>query len=125
MPAEYPNYLHNSELLQYFRLYADHFHLRRHIRFQVSFPTVPSSAATFPRCNVYNQTMLQTKVKRVAPRPDFSASGQWEVVTVDKDEEEERHVFDAVLVCSGQYVLPSLPLADFPGLASEQRCFQF
>lgn len=39
MPAEYPNYLHNSELLQYFRLYADHFHLHRHIRFQVSFHT--------------------------------------------------------------------------------------
>lgn len=90
MPAEYPNYLHNSELLQYFRLYADHFHLHRHIRFQ-------------------------TRVKRVVQRPDFSASGQWDVVTMDKDGREERHVFDAVLVCSGQYVLPSLPLSDFPG----------
>lgn len=90
MPAEYPNYLHNSELLRYFRLYADHFHLHRHIRFQ-------------------------TRVKRVSPRLDFSASGQWDVVTTDKDGVEERHVFDAVLVCSGQYVHPSLPLSDFSG----------
>lgn len=90
MPAEFPNYLHNSELLQYFRLYADHFRLCRHIRFQ-------------------------TRVKAIAQRPDFSASGQWEVVTVDKDGREDKHVFDAVLVCSGQYVHPSLPLSDFPG----------
>lgn len=40
MPAEFPNYLHNSELLQYFRLYADHFRLCRHIRFQVSFTNI-------------------------------------------------------------------------------------
>lgn len=40
MPAEFPNYLHNSELLQYFRLYADHFHLHRHIRLQVSFTNI-------------------------------------------------------------------------------------
>ena len=36
MPADYPNYLHNAQLLQYYRLYADHFGLRKHIRFQVS-----------------------------------------------------------------------------------------
>lgn len=35
MPADYPNYLHNSQLLQYLRLYAEHFDLLRYIRFQV------------------------------------------------------------------------------------------
>lgn len=35
MPADYPNYMHNSQLLQYYRLYADHFDLLRYIHFQV------------------------------------------------------------------------------------------
>ncbi|XP_059923013.1 flavin-containing monooxygenase 5-like isoform X5 [Gadus macrocephalus] len=39
MPADYPNYLHNAQLLQYYRLYADHFGLRRHISFQTFLST--------------------------------------------------------------------------------------
>ncbi|KAJ3599794.1 hypothetical protein NHX12_033748 [Muraenolepis orangiensis] len=34
MPAHYPNYLHHAQLLQYYRLYTEHFGLRRHITFQ-------------------------------------------------------------------------------------------
>lgn len=60
--------------------------------------------------------MLQTTVRSVTQRPDFSLSGQWDVVTVNRDGEEEKHVFDAVLVCSGHYIHPALPLSDFPGL---------
>lgn len=48
--------------------------------------------------------------------PDFSRTGKWEVVTEKKDgEEEERHVFDAVICCSGHYNYPNMPLKDFPG----------
>ncbi|XP_029683451.1 flavin monooxygenase isoform X2 [Takifugu rubripes] len=88
MPADYPNYLHHSQLLGYLRLYVQHFDLLRHIRFQ-------------------------TTVTRVAQRAGFPQSGQWDVVTVNASGEEEKHVFDAVLVCSGQFIYPSLP--DFPG----------
>lgn len=35
MPSDYPNFMHNSQLLQYFRLYAEHFDLLRYINFQV------------------------------------------------------------------------------------------
>lgn len=35
MPADFPNYLHHSQLLQYLRLYAERFDLLRYIRFQV------------------------------------------------------------------------------------------
>ncbi|XP_030583360.1 dimethylaniline monooxygenase [N-oxide-forming] 5-like [Archocentrus centrarchus] len=90
MPADYPNYMHNSQLLQYLRLYAEHFDLLRYIKFQ-------------------------TTVKRVSQRPDFSLSGQWDIVTINSNGEEERHIFDAVLVCSGHYTHPVLPLTDFQG----------
>ncbi|TNN50908.1 Dimethylaniline monooxygenase [N-oxide-forming] 5 [Liparis tanakae] len=72
MPADYPNYMHNSQLLQYFRLYADHFDLLRYVHFQ-------------------------TTVKSVTQRPDFSISGQWDVVTANGNGVEESHVFDAVM----------------------------
>ncbi|XP_059196501.1 flavin-containing monooxygenase 5-like isoform X3 [Centropristis striata] len=99
MPADYPNYMHNSQLLQYFHLYADHFDLLRYIHFQ-------------------------TKVRSVTQRPDFSVSGQWDIVTINRDGQEQRHVFDAVLVCSGHYTHPALPLSDFPGYETfSGRCF--
>lgn len=59
--------------------------------------------------------VLQTTVRSVRQRPDFSDSGQWEVVTADKDGQEEKHVFDGVLVCAGHYTQPIKPLSDFPG----------
>ncbi|XP_023284966.1 dimethylaniline monooxygenase [N-oxide-forming] 2-like [Seriola lalandi dorsalis] len=99
MPAYFPNYMHNSQLLQYFTLYAEHFHLLRYINFQ-------------------------TTVRSVTQRPDFSLSGQWDVVTINRDGEEERHIFDAVLVCSGHYTQPALPLSEFPGYEMfSGRCF--
>ncbi|XP_053735887.1 flavin-containing monooxygenase 5-like [Synchiropus splendidus] len=91
IPADYPNYMHHSKILTYFRMYADHFKLLEHIRFQ-------------------------TSVKRVVQRPDFTRTGQWEIVTENRDGQEERHVFDAVICCSGHYTYPNLPLKDFPGI---------
>lgn len=35
---------------------------------------------------------------------------------MNSDGEEEEHVFDAVLVCSGQFVYPSSPLGELPGM---------
>ncbi|XP_073331866.1 dimethylaniline monooxygenase [N-oxide-forming] 2-like [Pagrus major] len=99
MPADYPNFMHNSQLMQYFRLYAKHFDLLRYIHFQ-------------------------TTVRSITPRADFSLSGQWDIVTVNRDGEEERQIFDAVLVCSGHYTQPILPLSEFPGHETfSGRCF--
>lgn len=131
MPADYPNFPHNSELLQYFRLYAEHFDLLRYIRFQVNLHLLsfsvfsPIIQTTLLICVVSLCVCLclcvwthtfQTKVTSVTQRSDFSSSGQWDIVSVNKDQEEERHVFDAVMVCSGHYIKPTLPLSDFPGL---------
>ncbi|KAF7642058.1 hypothetical protein LDENG_00265400 [Lucifuga dentata] len=35
IPAHFPNYMHNSLIMDYFRMYADHFQLIKHIRFNV------------------------------------------------------------------------------------------
>ncbi|XP_059196505.1 flavin-containing monooxygenase 5-like [Centropristis striata] len=91
IPADYPNYMHHSKILTYFRMYAEHFKLLQCIRFQ-------------------------TSVKSVRQRPDYSRTGQWEVVTEDRDGQEQRHVFDAVICCAGHYTYPNLPLKDFPGI---------
>ncbi|CAN8218078.1 unnamed protein product [Coccothraustes coccothraustes] len=91
-PEDFPNYLSHSLVLEYLRMYARHFDLLRHIRFQ-------------------------TTVLSVRKRPDFSASGQWEVVT-ETHGVRESHVFDAVMLCTGHYQEPYLPLASFPGIES-------
>ncbi|NXM76797.1 FMO4 monooxygenase, partial [Serilophus lunatus] len=89
-PEDFPSYLPHSLLLEYFRMYARQFDLLRHIRFK-------------------------TTALTVRKRPDFAISGQWEVVT-ETDNVRESHVFDAVMVCTGHYQEPYLPLDSFPGI---------
>ncbi|NXR11823.1 FMO4 monooxygenase, partial [Semnornis frantzii] len=91
-PEDFPNYLHHSLVLEYFRMYAQHFDLLQHIRFK-------------------------TTVLSVRKHPDFATSGQWEVVT-EIDGVQELHIFDAVMVCTGHYQEPYFPLASFPGINS-------
>ncbi|XP_068808054.1 flavin-containing monooxygenase 5 isoform X2 [Struthio camelus] len=90
IPDDFPNYMHNSKIMEYFRMYAQHFDLLRYIRFR-------------------------TSVCRVAKRPDFAVTGQWDVVT-ESGGEQESAVFDAVLVCTGHHTNAHLPLHTFPGL---------
>ncbi|XP_055041850.2 flavin-containing monooxygenase 5-like [Misgurnus anguillicaudatus] len=91
IPAHFPNFMHNSLVMDYFRMYTEHFQLTRHIRFQ-------------------------TKVLHVTPRPEFPHTGQWDVETESKDGKREKQVFDAVMVCTGHHCHPHLPLQDFPGI---------
>ncbi|XP_058396070.1 flavin-containing monooxygenase 2 isoform X1 [Diceros bicornis minor] len=90
MPEHFPNFLHNSKLLEYFRIFAKKFDLLKYIQFQ-------------------------TTVLSVKKHPDFSSSGQWEVVT-ESNGKEQRAVFDAIMVCSGHHILPHIPLESFPGI---------
>ncbi|KAM9849271.1 flavin-containing monooxygenase 5-like [Aulostomus maculatus] len=95
IPAHFPNFMHNSLIMDYFRMYADHFQLTRHIRFN-------------------------TRVLQVKQRSDFSRSGQWDVETENKDGKKEKHIFDAVMICIGHHCHPNLPLQDFPGIDTFQ-----
>lgn len=51
----------------------------------------------------------------VTKRPDFSKTGQWDVVT-ETEGKQQRAVFDAVMVCTGKFLNPRLPLESFPGI---------
>lgn len=90
IPAHFPNFMHNSCVLEYFRMYAKEFNLLPYIRFK-------------------------TTVCSVKKQPDFSTSGQWEVVT-ESEGKKEANVFDGVMVCSGHHTNPHLPLESFPGI---------
>ncbi|XP_026511195.1 dimethylaniline monooxygenase [N-oxide-forming] 4-like isoform X1 [Terrapene carolina triunguis] len=94
-PEDFPNYMNHSRLLEYFRMYAERFSLLRYIRFE-------------------------TTVHSVRKCPDFSTTGQWDVFT-ETDGTVESAVFDAVMVCSGHYAEPHLPLDSFPGI---ENCFR-
>ncbi|KAK2084767.1 monooxygenase, partial [Saguinus oedipus] len=91
-PEDYPNYVPNSQFLEYLKMYANHFNLLKHIQFK-------------------------TKVCSVTKCSDFTVSGQWEVVTLHK-EKQESAIFDAVMVCTGFLTNPYLPLDSFPVLRS-------
>ncbi|XP_077013077.1 flavin-containing monooxygenase 2 [Tamandua tetradactyla] len=90
MPEDFPNFLHNSKLLEYFRIFAKKFDLLKYIQFQ-------------------------TTVLSVKKCPNFSSSGQWEIVT-DSNGKEQSTVFDAVMVCTGHHILSHIPLKSFPGI---------
>jgi len=43
IPDHYPNYMHNSKMMEYLRMYARHFGLMKHIQFQVKSKTPPTA----------------------------------------------------------------------------------
>lgn len=69
----------------------------------------------FAVCACVSTCVCQTTVVSVRQRPDFLVSGQWEVETEKREGQRETQVFDAVMVCTGHFTQPHLPLNDFPG----------
>ena len=85
MPAEFPQYPHHSQVLEYFEAYAEHFDLKPRITFR-------------------------TKVDRVAA----AENGDWEVTTISRDTDAVKtETYRAVLVCNGHHWCPKVP--DLPG----------
>lgn len=89
-PEDFPNFLPHAKLQEYLQMYTKHFDLRKHIQFQ-------------------------TTVVSIRKRPDFSATGQWDVIT-ETNGKQKSAIFDAVMVCIGYLTEPSLPLSSFPGI---------
>ncbi|XP_042832612.1 dimethylaniline monooxygenase [N-oxide-forming] 4 [Panthera tigris] len=87
---DYPNYMNQGKFWDYLQEFVEHFDLLKYIRFR-------------------------TTVCNVTKRPDFSETGQWDVVT-ETEGKRDRGVFDAVMVCTGHFLNPHLPLESFPGI---------
>ncbi|XP_069825154.1 dimethylaniline monooxygenase [N-oxide-forming] 2-like [Dendropsophus ebraccatus] len=93
-PENFPNFLHNSKMLEYYQEYAEKFGLLKYIQFQ-------------------------TVVLSVKKHPRYSSTGQWEVTT-EKNGMQETTIFDAVMVCTGLNSEPYYPREDFPGIDTFQ-----
>lgn len=79
IPGDFPNFMHNTKLMDYFRLYADHFNLKKYIKF---------------RHEIINIKRSNT----------FEKDGKWSVKYKDLNTNTETEtIFDAVLMCTGHH----------------------
>ncbi|KAH7968059.1 hypothetical protein HPB52_005544 [Rhipicephalus sanguineus] len=84
-PKDLPNYMHNTKMLGYFRSYADHFGITKHVK-------------------------TGHDVVQVTPAADYEKTGRWDVIVRDLETSTDRtETFDAVAVCVGHHVYPNVP----------------
>lgn len=87
--AEYPNYMHNSRMVEYIEDYAKH-------------------------VGCLDKLNFQHKVLNVVKAESFHDDGRWDVEVEDmKNKRTFKETFDGVMVCTGHHVTPSM--ANFPG----------
>ncbi|XP_072143921.1 flavin-containing monooxygenase 5-like [Dermacentor andersoni] len=85
MPKDFPNYMHNTKMLGYFRSYADHFGVTKHVK-------------------------TRHDVVQVTPAADYEKTGRWDVLVRDLEANTDRtDTYDAVAVCVGHHVYPNVP----------------
>ncbi|XP_050404396.1 flavin-containing monooxygenase 5-like [Patella vulgata] len=86
IPKEYPIYMHNTQVWEYFKQYANEFNLRKCIRFETEVVSVKRSA-------------------------DFDETGRWDIQVKDLNTGETQDlVFDGVLVCTGHHAVKNEPV---------------
>ena len=95
IPQNFPNFMHNTKVLEYFRLYASHFNLLKHI--------------------LFNREV--SELKRAS---DFDSSGKWQLTVRDvTNNVSSTEIFDAVMLCTGHHAEKYIPqfkgLSDFGG----------
>ncbi|KAL1427560.1 hypothetical protein MTO96_017262 [Rhipicephalus appendiculatus] len=84
-PKDLPNYMHNTKMLGYFRSYADHFGVTKHVK-------------------------TRHDVVQVTPAADYEKTGRWDVLVRDLETNNDHtETFDAVAVCVGHHVYPNVP----------------
>lgn len=87
--AEYPNYMHNSRMVEYIEDYAKH-------------------------VGCLNRMFFEHKVLSVKKAASFDEDGKWDVLVEDmKTKRQFEETFAGVMVCTGHHVTPSW--ASFPG----------
>ncbi|XP_067118698.1 flavin-containing monooxygenase 5-like [Centruroides vittatus] len=84
-PEQFPNYMHNSSMFVYLKMYAEKFDLVACIKFH-------------------------HRVESIVPADDYRQTGRWKITVVDLKTREERcSTVDAVMVCTGHHVFPNMP----------------
>ncbi|CAD5120537.1 DgyrCDS9103 [Dimorphilus gyrociliatus] len=79
IPGDFPNYMHNTKLMEYFHMYANHFDLKKHIKFHHEILSVKKSKS-------------------------FEKDGKWNVKVKNLQADSETElIFDAVLLCTGHH----------------------
>jgi len=89
IPESFPPFLHHTQCMQYFEMYANHFSLWPHIR-------------------------LNTRVEHVRPADDYARTGNYVVRYQAEGQLPATETFGAVLVCTGHHSKPKIP--HFQGL---------
>lgn len=86
---EYPNYMHNTRMIEYIEDYAKH-------------------------VGCLDKMLFQHKVLSVVKAKSFNEDGKWDVnVENMKTGKQTLQTFDGVMVCTGHHVTPTM--ATFPG----------
>lgn len=76
-PTEFPNFMHNSKMIQYLDMYADKYGMRNYIK-------------------------VRHEVLSVKPTADYEETHRWEVKVKNLDDGEiSEDVYDGVMVCTG------------------------
>uniref|UniRef100_A0A8R1DKB1 Flavin-containing monooxygenase n=1 Tax=Caenorhabditis japonica TaxID=281687 RepID=A0A8R1DKB1_CAEJA len=83
------NFMHNTEMLNYLKGYAEHHGLMKHIK-------------------------LRHKVLNVERSKNYDNDGTWKITYETPEGKTQEEIFDGVLVCSGHHAIPHWP-TPFPG----------
>ena len=87
IPADFPNFMHNTKVLEYFWLFVKHFDLEKYIRFH-------------------------TEILQISKAENFETTGQWVLKVKDKKDESKgvvTEIFDGILVCTGHHAEKNFP----------------
>ena len=85
MPKDFPSYCPHDKVLEYFRLYCDHFNLRNYIAFE-------------------------TRIDLIEKSDDFEETGSWKLTITDlKSKKVNVEIFDFVLICNGHHGDKNVP----------------
>ncbi|XP_076436626.1 flavin-containing monooxygenase 5-like [Babylonia areolata] len=117
VPDRWPNFLHNALVCRYLQLYARHFRLLPHIRYNTEVVAV-TRAADFETTGRWDVKVIEHKndgTKNESTETDDATEGRTEKTC---DVRESTETYDAVLVCTGHHAEKNEPM--FPGLADFQ-----
>ena len=85
IPKEFPIYMHNTKVIEYFKMYSE-------------------------RIGAEKYTKFNTEVMKVKEAGDFQTSGKWELHIKDhKNDVTSTEIFDGVLLCTGHHAEKNLP----------------